>query len=95
VLWDDGISAVVDWSQTSIGPAHMDAAHCRANLAIGLDAGAADDYRVAWERATGLEHHPYWDVVTCIDFLPDWRPSSRGNSRLEAWLERVLTELVG
>lgn len=92
VLWDDRITAVVDWSQTSIGPAQMDAAHCRANLAIGFDAETADDYRVAWERATGLDHDPYFDIVTCIDFLPDWRPSGRGNRRLEAWLGRVVAE---
>jgi aminoglycoside phosphotransferase (APT) family kinase protein len=90
VLWNGGLVGVVDWSQASIGPVTMDAAHCRANLAIGFGVEVADAYRSRWEAVTGLSHDPYWDLVTCVDFLPDWRPSARGNSRLEAWVRHLL-----
>lgn len=93
VLWSDGISGVVDWSQTSVGPPAIDATHCRANLAIAFDADTADEYRGMWERCTGRTLAPYWDVVTCLDFLPDWRPSPPGNANLEGWLRRVLAEI--
>ena len=62
---------------------------------IALDIETADAYRGHWEGATGLEHHPYWDIVTCVDFLPDWRPSARGNDRLESWLGHLLSEMTG
>ena len=90
VLWMDGITAVVDWSQAAAGPAPMDAAHCRANLALRFDIETAEAYREAWEAASGMEHRPYWDIVTCIDFTPDWRPSVGGNRRLEVWLRFLL-----
>ncbi|NNC90931.1 MAG: aminoglycoside phosphotransferase family protein [Acidimicrobiia bacterium] len=90
VLWNNEIVGVVDWSQASIGPIPMDAAHCRANLAIGFDVEVADQFTSRWEAATGVPHHPYWDLVTCGDFLPDWRPSDRGNERLEAWLRHLV-----
>lgn len=92
VLWSGGVSGVVDWSQASVGPPQMDAAHCRANLAISHQPATADRYGELWAAATGLVHDPYWDLVTCVDFLPDWRPSPRGNDRLEAWLLHVLAE---
>lgn len=90
VLWNGGLAGVVDWSQASVGPIAMDVAHCRANLAIGFDEEAADDFRTQWESRTGLSHLAYWDLVTCVDFLPDWRPSARGNERLEGWVRRLL-----
>ena len=92
VVWEDGVTAVVDWSQAAVGPAPMDAAHCRANLALGFDIETAEAYRERWEAVTGLDHHPYWDIVTCIDFTPDWRPSDRGNGRLESWLRHLLEQ---
>lgn len=90
VLWNQRLAGVVDWSQASIGPIAMDAAHCRANLAIGFDAGVADAFQLMWEAATGQAHDIYWDLVTCLDFLPDWRPSNRGNDRLESWVRHLV-----
>lgn len=93
VLWNNGIVGVVDWSQTSIGPIAMDAAHCRMNLAVGFDVNVADAFKSRWEAATGVPHDPYWDLVTCVDVLPDWRPSAPGNERLETWVQRLLGRL--
>jgi aminoglycoside phosphotransferase (APT) family kinase protein len=93
VLWNGGLVGVVDWSQASVGPLSMDVSHCRANLAIRFGEAVADDFKSRWESATGVTHAPYWDLVTCIDFLPDWRPSARGNERLEAWVRHLLDEL--
>ena len=89
VLWNESVVGVVDWSQASVGPISMDVAHCRANLAMGFDAGTADDFKSRWESRTGLSHRAYWDLVTCIDFLPDWRPSARENQRLEEWVRHL------
>ncbi len=93
VLWGSGLAGVVDWSQACLGPVTMDVAHCRANLAIGFDEHVADAFRSTWTAASGLSHDPYWDLVTCVDFLPNWRPSAGGNRRLEAWVVHVLAEL--
>jgi aminoglycoside phosphotransferase (APT) family kinase protein len=83
VLWDGAVVGVVDWSQTSVGPLGMDVAHCRANLAIRFDAETAEDFKSRWETKTGWSHDPYWDLVTCVDF-------TRGDSRLEAWVQHLL-----
>jgi aminoglycoside phosphotransferase (APT) family kinase protein len=90
VLWNGAVVGVVDWSQTSHGPVPTDVAHCRANLAIRFDAETAEDFKSRWETKTGWSHDPYWDLVTCVDFLPDWHPSARGNSRLEVWVRHLL-----
>jgi hypothetical protein len=43
VLWLGGrVTGVVDWVETSIGPAWLDVAHCSTNLAIVLGIDAAD-----------------------------------------------------
>jgi aminoglycoside phosphotransferase (APT) family kinase protein len=93
VLWDGDLVGVVDWSQASIGPITMDAAHCGANLAIGFAPDVADAFQSRWEAATGVRHDRYWDLVTCVDLLPDWRPSARGNERLDAWVRHLLRDL--
>lgn len=94
VLWDGGVVAVVDWSQTSVGPIAVDVAHCRMNLVIGGDASAADAYCAAWEARAGVSHDPYWDLVTVIDLLPDWRPADRENGLLDRHV-RALVDLIG
>jgi hypothetical protein len=68
----------------------MDAAHCRANLAIGFSFVVAERYGHLWEAATGAAHHPYWDLVTCVDFLPDWRPAAAGNEPPDEWVGRLI-----
>lgn len=55
---DLAVTGVVDWVETSWGPAHLDVAHCSTALALlhGVDAGMrlADDYLAAGEHSTGI-----------------------------------------
>ncbi|PWI09880.1 aminoglycoside phosphotransferase [Streptomyces sp. NWU339] len=70
------ISGVVDWVETSWGPADLDVAHCSTALALlhGASAGIhfADRYvaaggTLAEERAA----HLYWRLLDALAFAPD------------------------
>ncbi len=105
VLFDGGaVSGVVDWVETSWGPADLDVAHCRTALAMLHGVGAADRFRAAYVAAGGrLTFDPYWDVVDAAGFLPDpekvaapWREAGRGDltagvarARLEAYVSSL------
>jgi aminoglycoside phosphotransferase (APT) family kinase protein len=81
-LWEaDRLTGVVDWSYASWGPAPVDAASLRWNLAI--DQGPA-------ERVPGS--HPYWDVVTVLDVACE-DPVDDGG--IGAGLERHLESVLG
>ncbi|WP_248583548.1 aminoglycoside phosphotransferase family protein [Nocardioides sp. InS609-2] len=96
VLWVDGeISGVVDWVETSWGPAWLDVAHCRTNLAIRHGSAVADRFAASYVAKTGREPDTYWDVMDVVGFLPP--PGVEGLftdptelSRLEQHLVRVL-----
>ncbi|WP_316528501.1 phosphotransferase family protein [Kitasatospora brasiliensis] len=70
------ISGVVDWVETSWGPADLDVAHCSTALALlhGPEAGLAfaDRYTAAGGRAlaTGRDHL-YWRLLDALAFAPD------------------------
>ncbi|WP_031074572.1 phosphotransferase family protein [Streptomyces sp. NRRL WC-3742] len=73
---DTRISGVVDWVETSWGPADLDVAHCSTALALlhGVEAGMslADRYR----EAGGLlspepGDHLYWRLLDALAFAPD------------------------
>ena len=71
VLWTGAvITGVVDWVETSWGPAWLDVAHCRTNLAILHGTEVADRFGAAYRRLTGREAVPYFDVVDIVGFLP-------------------------
>jgi aminoglycoside phosphotransferase (APT) family kinase protein len=71
VLWsDDQVSGVVDWVETSIGPAWLDVAHCCTNIAIRHGSEAADLFAAAYVDRTGGEPQPYFDVMDIVGFLP-------------------------
>jgi aminoglycoside phosphotransferase (APT) family kinase protein len=76
VLWDRGrVSGVVDWVETSTGPADLDVAHCASNLATlhGAQAGAAfvEAYDAAGgERAADRDARIYWQLLDLVGFLP-------------------------
>ncbi|MET8545595.1 aminoglycoside phosphotransferase family protein [Kitasatospora sp. NPDC004799] len=73
---DLAVSAVVDWVETSWGPADLDVAHCATTLALlhGPDAGLAfaDRYSATGGRplATGRDHL-YWRLLDALAFAPD------------------------
>jgi aminoglycoside phosphotransferase (APT) family kinase protein len=65
-LWDGvALTGIVDWTTGSRGPAAVDLGHLRWNLA--LDYGR----RVADAVLPHPEHHPYYDVITALDVLPE------------------------
>jgi aminoglycoside phosphotransferase (APT) family kinase protein len=85
------ISGVVDWVETSWGPADLDVAHCSTALALlhGVSAGMhfADRYVAAGgmlseDRAA----HLYWRLLDALAFAPDaekvavsWREVGRAD----------------
>ncbi|WP_329282045.1 phosphotransferase family protein [Streptomyces sp. NBC_01451] len=70
------ISGVVDWVETSWGPADLDVAHCSTALALlhGVPAGMAfaDRYVVAGGTlAEDDSAHLYWRLLDALGFAPD------------------------
>ncbi|MDQ3485310.1 MAG: aminoglycoside phosphotransferase family protein [Actinomycetota bacterium] len=77
VLWQDGaVSGVVDWVETSVGPAWLDVAHCCTNIALRHGNAVADSFADAYVSETDREPAAYWDVMDVVGFLPP--PSSTG-----------------
>jgi aminoglycoside phosphotransferase (APT) family kinase protein len=72
VLWQDGrTSAIVDWTWSCIGPAGVDLAHCRTNVAILDSIHAADDLLRAYQhQRPGYTHDIYWDACQVVGFDP-------------------------
>ena len=107
VLWTGArITGVVDWVETSWGPAGLDVAHCATYLALLHGPEAATRFVAAY-GAVDREAQRYWDVMDCVGYLPDptkvatpWREAGRdvsdalARARLEEHLGRVLGALV-
>jgi aminoglycoside phosphotransferase (APT) family kinase protein len=77
VLWSgDEITGVVDWVETSMGPAWLDVAHCSSNIAVRQGNGPADAFADTYAALSGREPQPYFDVMDVVGFLPppDRRP---------------------
>ncbi|GAA1528101.1 aminoglycoside phosphotransferase family protein [Kribbella lupini] len=107
VLFDgDQVSGVVDWVETSWGPADLDVAHCSTALALlhGPEVGVrfADQYVAAGGQLS--EDLRHWQVLDALGFAPDaekvagpWRELGRIDltsgvlqDRLEHYLQQVL-----
>ncbi|GAA0313698.1 hypothetical protein GCM10010302_60980 [Streptomyces polychromogenes] len=69
------ISGVVDWVETSWGPADLDVAHCSTALALlyGVPAGMdfADRYTAAGGSLTDGPDHLYWRLLDALAFAPE------------------------
>ncbi|MFF7967849.1 phosphotransferase family protein [Streptomyces sp. NPDC007903] len=88
---DVRISGVVDWVETSWGPADLDVAHCSTALSLlhGVSLGMtfADRYLAAGGRlAEQCAAHLYWRVIDALAFAPDaekvavpWRELGRAD----------------
>ncbi|MFI6602747.1 phosphotransferase family protein [Nonomuraea sp. NPDC050536] len=102
------ISGIVDWVETSWGPADLDVAHCSTALTLlhGAPAGMlfADRYVAAGGRlTTDPAAHLYWRVLDALAFAPDaekvagpWRELGRTDltsTLLTSRLEDYLQEL--
>ena len=92
------LTGIVDWVNACVGPAEVDAAHLRVNLAVLEDVAHAD--RV-------VAGDPAWDIEAAFGFL-DWGsrdaveawPSpwpelgaATARSRLEVFVARALAQL--
>ncbi|MFD8704807.1 phosphotransferase family protein [Kitasatospora sp. NPDC059648] len=101
------VSGVVDWVETSWGPADLDVAHCATTLALlhGVPAGMAfpDAYEQAGGTLAAGEEHLYWRLLDALAFAPDaekvatpWRELGRtdlGTPVLTGRLEDYLQAL--
>ena len=73
VLWkNQNVSGVVDWVNGCRGPAGIDVAWCRHNLANLHSVAVADDFLRAYVSAAGreFEYDPHWDLMTVVELLP-------------------------
>ncbi|WP_030022486.1 phosphotransferase family protein [Streptomyces monomycini] len=102
------ITGVVDWVETSWGPADLDVAHCSTALALlhGVEEGMrmADAYAAAGGTLSDdPADHLYWRVLDALGFAPDaekvglpWRELGRDDltsDLLASRLEDYLQEL--
>ncbi|WP_239097202.1 phosphotransferase family protein [Asanoa ferruginea] len=99
------ITGVVDWVETSWGPADLDVAHCATATALlhGPDAGLRfpEHYREAGGRlAEDPEDRRYWCLLDALGFAPDaekvagpWRELGRSDLT-PGLLTRRLTDYV-
>ncbi|MBC8102699.1 MAG: aminoglycoside phosphotransferase family protein [Cytophagales bacterium] len=106
VLWHgESISGVVDWINACRGPAGVDVAHCRTNLAQMFGGEAADRFLDAYrEIVPTFEYDWYWDLDSMLDvclpeptFYPPWQTFGLAilapellRERAETYLESVL-----
>jgi aminoglycoside phosphotransferase (APT) family kinase protein len=106
VLWHQGVvSGVIDWINACQGPAGVDVAHCRTNLAQMFGPAAADQFLETYIKvAEGFAYDPDWDLDSVLDmcipqptFYPPWQDFGLSSltpevlkQRVDAYLERVL-----
>jgi aminoglycoside phosphotransferase (APT) family kinase protein len=73
ILWHNGrVTGVVDWVNGCRGPAGIDVAWCRHNLANLHGASVADEFLTAYVAEAGSEfqYDPYWDLMSVVELLP-------------------------
>ena len=110
VLWENGrVSGVVDWVNGCRGPAGIDVAWCRHNLANLHGVQVADDFLEGYIEVAGPEfrYDPYWDLMSVVEMLPGppsmyegWRvaghpPISKAvmRDRVDAYVASVVARL--
>ena len=102
VLFDGpAVSGVVDWVETSWGPADLDVAHCCTALAVLHGPTACERVRAAYRAAGGrLATDPgeraYWELIDAVGYLPDpekvarpWRDCGRPDLVADLARERL------
>lgn len=74
VLWSRRrLSALVDWSSSSVAAPERDVGRCRLNLAVLFSAEVAEDFRHAYEAEAGRPVDPWWDVAALLGYDDAWR----------------------
>ncbi len=99
LLWSGGsITGVVDWVETSTGPAWLDAAHAASNLAVMFGIGPAGQFLEAYAAVATCPADPYWLVMDTVGYLPPpGRPPMFGQAdqleRFDEWLDVVVSRV--
>ena len=90
-LWRDGrLTGIVDWTTGCAGPAAVDLAQLRVNLALAHGIAASGAVLPHPDR------HPYWDIAIAVDFAPSLAdPSPLEVARVEAHIQSALGDLIG
>jgi aminoglycoside phosphotransferase (APT) family kinase protein len=73
LLWiQGGLSGVLDFTNSSYGPAGVDLGHCSINLAQLHGPDVADRFVEIYESVArgAIEIDPYWDLVSLLNVLP-------------------------
>ena len=76
-LWEnDEVTGLIDWAETSWGPAGVDVAHMCSDFAMMHGPAAAELFRTAYLSAGGhLDLDPdaarFWTISDVLGFLPD------------------------
>jgi Ser/Thr protein kinase RdoA (MazF antagonist) len=97
LLWSgDQITGVVDWVETSTGPAWLDAGHAATNLAVAFSVQCAQDFLSEYEQVATTPVDPYWLLMDAVGFLPPpgKKPlfdSAAELQGLDAWLVELIT----
>lgn len=92
LLWLDGaISGVVDWVETSTGPAWLDAAHAASSLAVMSDTARGEAFLEAYAAIATSPFDRHWLVMDAVGYLPPpGKPSMVGRAdqleRLDDWI---------
>ncbi len=74
LLWSGGeVAGVVDWVETSWGPAALDVAHVSTYLAMLRGPSVAHRFRTRHQNASDS----YWDVMDVVGYLPHPRKVTR------------------
>ena len=100
LLWSgDAVTGVVDWVETSTGPAWLDAAHAASNLALAHGTGPAQDFLRRYAAASSTDADAHWLVMDAVGYLPP--PGKRplfGRTdqlgRLDDWLDLVVRDTL-
>ncbi|MFF0738962.1 alpha/beta fold hydrolase [Streptomyces sp. NPDC004111] len=95
------ISGVVDWVETSWGPADLDVAHCSTALALLHGPAYGLDFRDRYEAQGGRDLaddpcHLYWRLLDALHYCPDaaklagpWRDLGRDDLTSKVLGERL------
>ncbi|MEU7061911.1 alpha/beta fold hydrolase [Streptomyces sp. NPDC046197] len=95
------ITGVVDWVETSWGPADLDVAHCSTALALLHGPEHGLDFRERYEAHGGRDladdpDHLYWRLLDALHYCPDaaklagpWRDLGRDDLTSEVLGERL------
>ncbi|WP_433003584.1 aminoglycoside phosphotransferase family protein [Kribbella sp. CA-294648] len=96
LLWNGSeITGVVDWVETSTGPAWLDAGHAATNLALAFGPDPARTFLQRYAALTGRTIEKYWLVMDAVGFLPPPGKKPMFGSpteldRLDHWLHDLM-----